>query len=597
VAESAINGTTIGTIQVSEPDFGQSHFYFIITGNASNAFSLNALTGELTVNQASALVLGINSPFSLGVLVFDNGTGNLYNTGVIKVNVISNQNQPPVVSDQTLSVNQDSPIGTAVGIVVATDPNPEETLTYSILSGNTNGTFAINSSTGEIVVANSTALGLETAPSFDLVIKVQDNSQDNLSNQAVVTILILKPNMPPVILNQSKSTFEHQPVGTVVGYVSAFDPNSKSSLKYSIVSGNISEGFTLDSMSGCITIHDPNVVCFEGHPVFNLIVHVENIAGLSSEAILTINVEDINESPVCDSQLFSIAENSPVQTMVGSIVAKDFDVNQTLAYSIVSGNTNDVFKVDPTNGALTVNNSSALNFESNGTFDLMVSVQDNGDGNLITFSNITIELLDVNEPPVMENQALSVIENAAPGTKIGYLKAEDPDKGQAVKFKIVGGNDSHTFNLDNSSGLVSVADPTKLVYGKNSLFALSVIAQDNSTDSLSTLSVITINLVQDTTENVLDEEEIAPVPDVFDENDITIYPNPTADIININLEKVEDQPVGIRIFSINGSEIYSLVTTGEKHVTINMEDQRTGTYIAALTIKGTVYTRNIVVKN
>jgi hypothetical protein len=382
-----------------------------------------------------------------------------------------------------------------------------------------------------------------------------------------------------------------------VGYVSAFDPNSKSSLKYSIASGNTSDGFSLDTISGCITINNPSVVCFEGHPVFNLIVHVENSAGLSSEATLTINVEDINESPVCDSQFFSIAENSPIQTLVGSIVAKDFDFNQTLTYSIVSGNTDDAFKVDPTNGDITVNNSSALNFEANETFDLIVTVQDNGEGSLITFSNITIRLLDINEPPVMENQALSVIENAEPGTQIGYLKAEDPDKGQFVKFIIVGGNDSHTFNLDDSSGLISVADPTKLVYGKNSLFALSVIAQDNSADSLSTLSVITLNLVQDTTENVLDEEEIAPVPDVFDENDITIYPNPTADIVNINLEKTEDQPVGIRIFSINGSEIYSLVTTGEKNVTINMEDQRAGTYIAALTIKGTVYTKNIVVKN
>ena len=223
------------------------------------------------------------------------------------------------------------------------------------------------------------------------------------------------------------------------------------------------------------------------------------------------------------------------------IAAKDFDLNQTLTYSIVSGNTADAFNVDPTNGTITVNNSSALNFEANEKFDLIVSVQDNGIGNLIAFSDMTIGLLDVNEPPVMENQALSVIENAAPGTQIGYLKAEDPDKGQVVKFKIVGGNDSHTFNLDDSTGLVSVADSSKLVYGKNSLFALSVIAQDNSTDSLSTLSVITINLVQDTKANVLDEEKIAPVPDVFDENDISIYPNPTADVVNINLEKAEQQ--------------------------------------------------------
>ncbi len=597
VIESATKGTTVGSIEVSEPDAGQSHFYFIITGNTNNAFSLNALTGELTVNTASALTQGISSPFLLGILVFDNGTGNLYNTGIVSVNVISSQNQPPVINDQTLSVNQDSPSGTSVGIVEATDPNAEQILTYSILTGNTNGAFTINSSTGEIVVANSTALGLESAPSIDLVIKVQDNSQYNLSSQANVTILILMPDMPPVVLNQIKSTIEHQPIGTVVGYVSAFDPNSKSSLKYSIASGNISDGFSLDTISGCITIHNPNAVCFEGHPVFNLIVHVEDNVGLSSEATITINVEDINETPVCTSQIFSIAENSPAQIIAGTIVAKDFDLNQTLTYSIVSGNTNGAFTVNPTDGTITVINSSALNFEANEKFDLIVSVQDNGIGNLIAFSDITIGLLDVNEPPVMENQALSVIENATPGTQIGYLKAEDPDKGQVVKFKIVGGNDSHTFNLDDYTGLVSVADPSILVYGKNSLFALSVIAQDNSTDSLSTLSVITIHLVKDTTQYGLPEKEISPVAEVFDESAISIYPNPTADVVNINLEKVEQQAVGIRIISMNGSEIYSSLTNGEKNVKINMENQRAGTYIAQISANGHIFDKKIIVQN
>ena len=304
VIESATKGTTVGSIEVSEPDAGQSHFYFITTGNTNNVFSLNALTGELTVNTASALKQGISSPFLLGILVFDNGTGNLYNTGTVSVNVMSSQNQPPVINDQTLSVNQDSPSGTSVGIVEATDPNAEQILTYSILSGNSNGAFTINSSTGEIVVANPTALGLESAPSFDLVIKVQDNGLDNLNSQANVTILILTPDMPPVILNQTKCTLEHQPIGTVVGYVSAFDPNSKSSLKYSIASGNTSDGFSLDTISGCITINNPNAVCFEGHPVFNLIVHVEDNIGLSNEATISINVEDINETPVCTSQHF-----------------------------------------------------------------------------------------------------------------------------------------------------------------------------------------------------------------------------------------------------------------------------------------------------
>jgi hypothetical protein len=70
----------------------------------------------------------------------------------------ANSNLPPVIQNQTFQVNQNSSNGTNVGTVVASDPNAGQTLTYSILAGNTNGAFSLNSSTGLLSVANSTAL-------------------------------------------------------------------------------------------------------------------------------------------------------------------------------------------------------------------------------------------------------------------------------------------------------------------------------------------------------------------------------------------------------------------------------------------------------
>jgi hypothetical protein len=70
----------------------------------------------------------------------------------------SSSNQPPVIQNQTFQLNRNSSNGTVVGTVVATDPDAGQTLSYSILSGNTNSAFAINASTGKITVANSGAL-------------------------------------------------------------------------------------------------------------------------------------------------------------------------------------------------------------------------------------------------------------------------------------------------------------------------------------------------------------------------------------------------------------------------------------------------------
>jgi len=595
ITENSANGTTVGTVVASDPDPNQTLAFVIIYGNNNNIFSINALTGELTLIDSSAL--DKNSSFLLGIAAFDNGLGYLFSAANITVSLIPASNEPPVISDQKFPILKNSSNGSSVGIVKASDPNPDQLLTFSILSGNQEGIFTINSFTGELFIANSNALGIFPNDSVQLVVNVQDNGSVSMHNQATVTIFILSSNVAPVILSQTKNIQEHQPIGTIVGIVTASGSNSEYPLTYSIIDGNISNSFAIDEHTGCLTINNPTSVCFEGHPVFNLTIKVKDNVGLTSEGIVTINVADINEKPVSLDQTFSILENSPIQTLVETVVAKDFDFNQTLTYSIVSGNINEAFKIDSSNGSIFVNNQGTINFEDNSSFNLVISVQDNGLGNLTTLSDIAINVLDVNEPPVLENQILTVVENSAPGTEVGYVKAKDPDQGQKIKYMIVAGNEVNIFNLDETSGLISVADPSKLSFGHNSLISLTVIAQDNGIDSLSTLSVVTIDILRDTSEIVTTGIDINVVSETFSEQDISIFPNPTADFVNIDLRKVLDQSVGIRIFSMNGAEIYSTVKKGEKNVVINLEKEGPGTYIASLDLNGKIYNKNIVVKN
>jgi len=96
-------------------------------------------------------------------------------------------NHPPSIQNQDFQLNENIPSGTNVGTVVASDPDAGQTLTYTIVSGNTNGAFAINDSTGVLSVANAAALNVD----FALVVKVQDNGAGELSSQATITINIL----------------------------------------------------------------------------------------------------------------------------------------------------------------------------------------------------------------------------------------------------------------------------------------------------------------------------------------------------------------------------------------------------------------------
>lgn len=94
-------------------------------------------------------------------------------------------NLKPSISDQSFLLPDNSTTGTLIGTVLASYPE-DQILTYSILSGNTDGAFYINSLTGEITVANADAPG----PEFNLIvqIQVQDNGTGNLSSHATITI-------------------------------------------------------------------------------------------------------------------------------------------------------------------------------------------------------------------------------------------------------------------------------------------------------------------------------------------------------------------------------------------------------------------------
>ena len=93
-------------------------------------------------------------------------------------------NYPPTINDDSFSVDENSPYGTVVGTVVATDPNAGDTLTYSITGGNTGIAFAIDSN-GQITVNNSSELDYETTTSFALTVEVDDSL---LTDTATITV-------------------------------------------------------------------------------------------------------------------------------------------------------------------------------------------------------------------------------------------------------------------------------------------------------------------------------------------------------------------------------------------------------------------------
>ncbi|MDE0472215.1 MAG: cadherin repeat domain-containing protein, partial [Ekhidna sp.] len=98
-----------------------------------------------------------------------------------------------------------------------------------------------------------------------------------------------------------------------------------------------------------------------------------------------------NTAPTIADQTFSIAEDAAVDAEVGTVTASDADDDE-LTFSVTSGNTSDAFVVNESSGLLTV--AKALDFETDSTYTLKVSVSDGTDSNA---ADITINVTDVEE--------------------------------------------------------------------------------------------------------------------------------------------------------------------------------------------------------
>ncbi|HHJ18098.1 MAG TPA: hypothetical protein ENJ80_15560, partial [Gammaproteobacteria bacterium] len=339
-------------------------------------------------------------------------------------------------------VTENSANGTSVGTVLAGDPDTADSLVYSITAGNTGNAFAINAATGEITVNDVTQLNFETSPVFNLTVQVQDNGTGTLTDTATVTVNLTDLNEVPVINNQSFAVAENSANGTVVGMVSASDPDAADALSYSITAGNTGNAFAIDSATGEITVSDVTQLNFETSPVFNLAVQVQDngTGTLTDTATVTVNLTDLNEAPVINNQGFTVAENSANGTSVGTVLAGDPDTADSLVYSITAGNTGSAFAINSTTGEITVNDVMQLDFETSPTFNLTVQVQDNGAGTLTDTATVVVNLANVFDtlPAVVVNTGITLAEGASAGIDNTVLLATDSEQPPAnVNYTII----------------------------------------------------------------------------------------------------------------------------------------------------------------
>ncbi|KAM3940238.1 cadherin-24 [Leptodactylus fuscus] len=204
-----------------------------------------------------------------------------------------------------------------------------------------------------------------------------------------------------------------------------------------------------------------------------------------------IKVQDINDNPpvfLHPPYRASVPEMSNVGTSVIQVTATDADDpsygnSARLVYTVLEGQP--YFSVDPQTGVIRTAIPN-MDRETQDEFLVVIQAKDMGGhvGGLSGSTTVTITLTDVNDNPPKFPQSLyqfTVLEDTAPGSVIGRLRAHDPDIGEnaVMSYSILDGDAGDTFTVMSDSagqdGILKVQKPLDFESRRSFTFRIEVM--------------------------------------------------------------------------------------------------------------------------
>jgi VCBS repeat-containing protein len=431
------NSTVVTTVTATDVDAGHTLGYSIAGGADAARFTISSSTGQLSFVSAPSYEApadsGGNNVYDVTVQVSDGQGGT--DTQAIAVTV-TNVNEAP--TDLALSANtvaENAANGTVVGTVSGSDVDTGDTKTYS-LTDNAGGRFAINSSTGQLTVANASLLNYESATSHTVTARVTDSGGLTYDETFTINVTDVNEAAPRITSNGGGATalINIAENSTAVTRVTASDADTRQTLGYSIVGGADAAKFTINSSTGALSfVSAPNYEAptdSGGNNIYDVTVQVsDGNGGVDSQAI-SVTVTAVNERPT-DLSLSAntIAEHAANGTVVGTVSGTDPDAGDTKSYSLTN-TAGGRFAINRTTGALTVANSTLLNYEAATSHAVTVRVTDRG--GLTYDETFTINLTNVNEAPSGTNATVTITEDTSHILTAANFGFSDVDAGDAL---------------------------------------------------------------------------------------------------------------------------------------------------------------------
>uniref|UniRef100_A0AAR2J7Y9 Cadherin-23 n=1 Tax=Pygocentrus nattereri TaxID=42514 RepID=A0AAR2J7Y9_PYGNA len=485
--------SSVTQLQAVDPD-GEPLIFGVVGEEASRFFAVQENTGVVWLRQP--LDRETKSEMQVVFSVSDSqGVSDTVNIqiGDVNDNSPSFHNQP-----YTVNIPEDTPVGTSVFMVNATDPDQGTGGSVLFSFQPPSPFFSIDGARGIVTVARR--LDYETTIAYQLTVNATDQDKlrplSSLANLAI-TITDVQ-DMDPIFTNLPYSTNveEEAPLGFEVRKIRAIDQDlgRPRGIGYTIVSGNTNSVFALDYISGSLTVNGrldrENPLYSAGFILTVRGTELNDDRTPSAASVLTtftiLLIDKNDNAPKFNSSEYRVRITELAQVGFAlplSIQVEDKDEGVNSMFEVILiGNNSDHFTISPTSvqgrADIRVRVAVPLDFETIRSYSFSLYANESLSEH-VGFARVFIDLINENDNRPVFSRALyniSLLESTPTGTSLLQIQATDNDFGTFGVVRYYFSDEPDQFSLDADTGWVTLKD--RLDYELMRRYTLTILARD-----------------------------------------------------------------------------------------------------------------------
>ncbi|XP_067132550.1 cadherin-related tumor suppressor-like isoform X1 [Centruroides vittatus] len=477
VDENAQNGSLVAAISVIDLDEGKNGetTVNISDGNSLGHYRLETTSNFVIVRVNDVLDREKFSYYNLTITASDKGVPSRTSTAylVIQINDV-NDHEPVFETDIYIAeMDETAPIGSYVSSVRATDMDTgiNSRLHYSIISGDDQKWFVINSNTGLITTRKQ--LDREITDMVQLKIAARDSGSNPRWTYSYLRVYLLdeNDNVPTFARENIEISLRENTPPDQIMVVSASDNDlgANGTVSYHLdltVDLMYPQTFSLDRKRGNLS----TIISFDREHLSNYDIRIVAKDGgkpsLSSTVTIHLQILDVNDNYPYFLQrfyVFSANSNVPVGTEIGKVSAIDRDLESTIIYSLNDDENDSIIKVEKTTGIIRTTKNLANFKRKSQIFKILAKDVQNPEK-----PDIATLLLYIKTEK--QNTSLEFTQ------KLGYHFQLEEDQKQenflvkrevgkvslvgshsSVSYYITSGNKENWFQLDKETGILETA--------------------------------------------------------------------------------------------------------------------------------------------